>query len=319
MTEQLTYQTAPSVEFIAPKSKLESKLAPSVEQPPGTAVTQMMDDLAEIGEYHEWWWAANGIAFAVTVEGDVYLEMRLLPLRYDSLDARVETKYVTSQIDGQPATMAVTTCDWTGTREIPHAKRWLRMDPIVKALGLDLAPTGMPSKALSRQPEDMIKLLCQDGPLCDPHVLADVGRLNQVVWSEAFRQKMSTHVAQSLNPYISTLGKGSDEKKAGDELKKKARKHSDKWRKAMEDAQAIMAGEFEPENEPDEDNDHIALAYAVFGDLKNERITEDDAASALDSQLNTLKLREVATALGTTQGGTKGDLIARLIERAKTD
>jgi len=234
-----TYQTAAPVEYLRGKSAEEAELAPSYRGGAGGAMIGMVGEAAQVGESHEWWWAANRPAFAPCVDGSVEFEMRVVRLRYDSPGAKIR-KIVKRAADGQQMAEIIAV-DWEATRDEMHNKGWLRVDPVVREMGI--TETGMPSRLMTNRPDKMREIIGADGPMCDPIFLAAVGVLNQVEYSQAFIQKFESGVIAGLEPFFTTFGRTAGDLERRREILIATHSNCQKIREALEGAAMLMGGE----------------------------------------------------------------------------
>lgn len=227
-----TYQSAPSVELIAPLDELAANepLNPS-NLSPGMAAYKPVGELAEVGEFKELWWAASKPAFGVTANGDVILEFREPIFRLDTPGARTVRESTLDHATGMRSTRLK--LDISGCRDIKRQANWLRLDPVVRARGF--SDDGLlPYEVRIRRD----KLVEFSNRFMDPEILADIAELNDVVWNQVYRLSIYSQLSGVFTAYVESLRRNETEK---DEHYKRFESNCEAWREAFDKADEVLA------------------------------------------------------------------------------
>lgn len=219
----MNFSSIPPVVTIPGLSPSEANSAPAADDlQPGTSIVRLMGIAAIIGEAREIWWALPGDAFTVSAEGGVYPDLREAVFRLDTPGARLINRG------------GVYSCDWSDAHDIIRQKRWLRVDPILKACGV--CPSGLLSPAQWKYPAEHMKVA---DALCSPEALAEIAKLNGVEYSEGATAAMPYKLANALQPALDKVVRISDKHRAQSALDKNVAR----WQEALRGANVILHGD----------------------------------------------------------------------------
>lgn len=219
----MNFSSIPPVVTIAPANKTEANAAPTAEGlEPGNAVVKLMGVAAQIGEFQEVWWALPGDAFTVDVGGNIYPDLRKAFFRLDTPGARLINRG------------GAYSCDWTDAHDLLRQKRWLRVDPILRDLGV--CPDGLLSASQWKHPAEHAKVA---EALCSPKALASIAQLNGVEWSESAAVAMPYRLGNVIAPALEKILRQSEKHRAQSNLEKNAAR----WQEALRGANAILQGD----------------------------------------------------------------------------
>lgn len=227
----MNYRTIPPIQVIAGLPFDEANQAPTGKGlRPGTAVTRMMGEAAEVGEAHEVWWAASKAAFAVDIDGKIYPELQLIRMRLDTPGAKPIRKHVRGP-DGNVFVQLVG-MDWSEAHDVLQQKGWLRIDPVLKEFGI--TPDGLLTQEQWRIAQHHRKV-CD--ALCNGKVLRRIAEVNEATWSVEFQGALRNKMEKLMRPYV--LDSEADgRRKLRTDLSKVLESDVNRWLKAFQDAMA---------------------------------------------------------------------------------
>lgn len=222
------YTDADSIETVAPLSAAEARMAPDVSAlAPGEGITRMADRAAEVGEYRECYWASNNLAFGVDVDGNIHMEFREIPLRYDTPGVEISEQYFIE--DGTHKRKLIR--DFTGARNVVRIKGFFRVDHILREFGF--LEKGLACSEIQTA-RDRVAL---NNKVRDPKFLAYVAISNDVRYPANYRHTIYTRLMNAYRGYLESQDYSKDERRGSMDT---FQKNCDAWVKAFDEADKLI-------------------------------------------------------------------------------